>query len=125
MINPSLPLSNPIIGTVLRAALGAYVIYMARRFYADPTGYFRKSARSLPDVPWLGPLIRVLACFCLWGGCFIVATAVAVQVLGLHGYGLAVVLVTLAALATWLMLPKSPDSDMADSSTGQNHRRLQ
>jgi hypothetical protein len=90
----------------LRTALGAYVVYMARKFYADPTGYFRKSARQMVDVPWLPPLIRGLACFCLWGGCFIVATAVAVQILGLHGDVLALALVTVAAVAAWFLLPK-------------------
>jgi hypothetical protein len=84
---------------------------MARRFYADPTGYFRKSARGMPDVPWLPPVIRGLALFCLWGGCFIIATAVAVQILGLHGELLAVALVMVAAAAAWFLLPKQPASD--------------
>ena len=106
MTIPSLPLSNPLVGVALRGALGAYVIYMARKFYADPTGYFRKSLRAMPDVPWLGSLIRAMACFCLWGGCFIVATAIAVQIFWLHGELLAVALVIVAALATWLLLPR-------------------
>jgi hypothetical protein len=105
VMNPSLQLSNPVIGVALRAVLGTYVIYMSRKFYADPTGYFRKSARQIVDVPWLAPLIRGLACFCLWGGCFIVATAVAVQILGLHGDVLALALVTVAAIAAWFLLP--------------------
>jgi hypothetical protein len=90
----------------LQVALGAYVIYMARKFYVDPTGYFRKPARPMADIQWLEPVIRGLACFCLWGGCFIVATAVAVQILGLHGDVLAVALVAVAALATWFLLPR-------------------
>jgi hypothetical protein len=106
MINPSQPLANPVVAMALRTALGAYVIYMARKFYADPTGYFRKSARQMVDVPWLAPLIRGLACFCLWGGCFIVATAIAVQILGLHGGVLALALMTVAAIAAWFLLPK-------------------
>jgi len=106
MINPSQPLANPVVAMALRTALGAYVIYMARKFYADPTGYFRKSARQMVDVPWLAPLIRGLACFCLWGGCFIVATAIAVQILGLHGDVLALALITVAAIAAWFLLPK-------------------
>jgi hypothetical protein len=106
MVNPAQILSNPIAAMALRVALGTYVVYMARKFYADPTGYFRKSARGLPDVPWLAPIIRGLACFCLWGGCFIVATAVSVQVFDLHGDLLAVALITLAAVAAWCLLPK-------------------
>jgi hypothetical protein len=100
------PLSNPVVSLALRAILGGYVIYMSRRFYADPMGYFRKSARGMLDVPWLAPMIRGMACFCLWGGCFIIATAVAVQILGLHGDLLALALVTIALIAAWLLLPK-------------------
>jgi hypothetical protein len=124
MIDPSQTLSNPLVGVALRCALGAYVIYMARRFYADPTGYFRKSMRMLPDVPWLTLLIRGMACFCLWGGCFIVATALAVQIFGLHGELLAVALVMLAALGTWLLLPKLPESGTRGRVDGENQQPL-
>ena len=106
MINPSQSLANPVVAMVLRIAMGAYVTYMARRFYADPTGYFRKSVRQIVDISWLAPLIRSLACFCLWGGCFIVATAIAVPILGLHGDVLALALITVAAIAAWFLLPK-------------------
>lgn len=99
-------LSNPVLGVVLRVVFGGYVICMARAFYADPTGYFRKSARRMLEYTWLTPVVRVAACFCLWGGCFIVATVVAVQILGLHGEVLAVALVVLAAIAAWLLLPR-------------------
>jgi len=100
----------------LRTAMGGYVIYMARKFYADPTGYFRKSARRMVDLRFLEPIIRGLACFCLWGGCFIVSTAIAVQILGLHGDVLAVALITLAAVATWLLLPKQRAEDAEGGS---------
>ena len=110
MLDPARVLSNPVAAVGLRAALGIYLIYMARKFYADPMGYFRKSVRSIPAFPWLRPLVRVLASFCLWGGCFIVAAAVAVQIFGLHGDTLAVVLVALAALAAWLLLPRRSDA---------------
>ena len=112
MINPSQPLSNPVVAVALRTILGAYVIYMSRRFYADPTGYFRRAAAQIVDVPWLPGLIRALACFCLWGGCFIVATAFAVQVLGLHGDVLGLALIVIAAVATWFLLPKPLDGNM-------------
>ena len=65
----------------------------------------------------LAPIIRALACFCLWGGCFIVATAIAVQVLGLHGDLLALALVTVAAIATWLLLPKQSAAGSEDQSS--------
>ena len=42
MADPTQFLSNPIVALSLRAVLGGYVIFMARRFYADPTGYFRE-----------------------------------------------------------------------------------
>jgi hypothetical protein len=116
MIDPAQLLSNPVVAVALRGVLGAYVIYMSRKFYADPTGYFRKSARKMVDLRMLEPVIRGLACFCLWGGCFIVATAFAVQVLGLHGELLAVTLVTLAAIAAWLLLPKQRVEDTGDRS---------
>jgi hypothetical protein len=89
---------------------------MARKFYADPTGYFRKSARRVVDLRVLEPVIRGLACFCLWGGCFIVATAIAVQILGLHGDVLALILVAMAAVAAWLLLPNQRTADTDDRS---------
>jgi len=116
MADPAQILSNPVITLALRTALGSYVIYMARRFYADPTGYFRKSARTLVDLRPLEPIIRGLACFCLWGGCFIVATAIAVQILGLHGDVLAMALIAIAAIAAWILLPKQRVEDTDDRS---------
>jgi hypothetical protein len=117
MSDPAQLLSNPAVAVFVRAVLGTYVIYMARKFYADPTGYFRKSARGMVDLKWLGPIIRGLACFCLWGGCFIVATAVAVQILGLHGDLLALALVTVAGIAAWLLLPKQSAAGAEDQSS--------
>jgi hypothetical protein len=111
MIEPAKVLANPVVAMTVRAVLGGYVIYMARKFYADPTGYFRKSARLMVDLRFLEPIIRGLACFCLWGGCFIVATAIAVQILGLHGDVLAIVLMMLAAIAAWFLLPKQRSAD--------------
>ena len=61
-------------------------------------------------------LVLPLALFCLWGGCFIVATAVAVQILGQHGDLLAVALVTLSAVAAWLLLPAQVRTDTEDGS---------
>lgn len=117
-------LSNPVLGVVLRAVLGVYVIYMARKFYADPTGYFRKTMRSMPDLPWLALMVRAMACFCLWGGCFIVATAFAVQIFGLHGDLLAIALVSIAAIATWLLLPnKRSEADLENGSGSQNQNQ--
>jgi len=116
MTDPAQLMSNPVVAVTLRVALGTYVVWMARKFYADPTGYFRKSARNLVDLTWLEPIIRGLACFCLWGGCFIVATAIAVQILHLHGYFLALALVTVAAIATWFLLPRQRRADTEDRS---------
>jgi hypothetical protein len=116
MTDPAQLLSNPVMALALRVAMGSYVIYMARRFYSDPTGYFRKSAGNLVDLRRLEPVIRGLACFCLWGGCFIVSTAIAVQIFGLHGDLLALALVTVAAIAAWLLLPKQRAADTDDRS---------
>ena len=112
-------LSDPIVAVALRVALGGYVIFMSRKFYADPTGYFKKSARNMLDYRWLKPMVRGLACFCLWGGCFILLTAVAVQMLGLHGDALvmALALVTVAAIAAWLLLPKQRDERAESKSS--------
>jgi hypothetical protein len=98
--------SSPIVGAILRAAFGGYVIYMSRSFYACPMGWFRKSAPDLLNIPWLSRVVRGLACFCIWGGCFIVATAIAVQVLDIHSSDLASALVLVAAIATLFLLPK-------------------
>jgi hypothetical protein len=117
-------LSNPAVAFALRAALGAYIVYMARGFYADPFGYFRKWMPRMTESAGVRKLIRALACFCVWGGCFIVATAVATQILGLHGIALAYALVTLAAIATWFLLPKPSDPLAEEDSSNDNLRRM-
>jgi hypothetical protein len=117
-------LSNPIVAFALRAALGSYVVYMARGFYADPFAYFRKWMPRIRESAGARKLIRGLACFCIWGGCFIVATAVATQIFGLHGLALAYALVTLAAIATWFLLPKTSASLTEDDSENDNLRRM-
>lgn len=116
MSDPARLLYDPAVFFTLRVAFGGYVIYMARKFYIDPTGYFRKSARNVDDLRFLEPIIRGLACFCLWGGCFIIATAVAVQVFGLHGDLLALALVAIAALGAWFLLPGQAAPDSIDRS---------
>ena len=115
-------LSNPIVAFALRAALGAYVVYMARSFYADPFGYFRKWMPRLTETASARKAIRGLACFCVWGGCFILETAVATQIFGLHGIVLAYALVTLAAIATWFLLPK-PSAPLAEDDSGNDSLR--
>src|SRR5580692_810884 len=57
MVDPAQLFSNPAAAVALRVAMGGYVIYMARKFYADPTGYFRKSARNTVDLRRLEPII--------------------------------------------------------------------
>lgn len=107
-MNPALLLANPVPAFLLRVAFGSYIIYMARRFYVDPLGFFRKSLHSLPDVDWFPLFVRIGACFCLWGGCFIVAAAITVQIFKLHGDTLALVLIFVTVFATWLLLPSRP-----------------
>lgn len=111
MADPAQLLSNSVVAVALRLLLGGYVIFMSRRFYADPVGYFRKSLRGFEEPPWLTPLVRGLALFCLWGGCFIVVTAVTVQVLGLHGDVIGLALMMLAAAAAWFLLPRTEATD--------------
>jgi len=106
-MNHSQTFSTLLGSVILRAALGCYVIYMARWFYANPLGYFRERIPDIPDTPWFRQIVRGLACFCLWGGCFIIVTAVAVQLLDLQGDTLAPALISVAALATWFLLPKN------------------
>lgn len=101
-------LANPIVAFTLRAALGLYVVWMARDFYADPLSYFRRWMPLLHELPWMKPMIRGLAAFCIWGGCFIVLTAVATMILNQHGVWVAVTLVLLAAIAAYLLLPAPP-----------------
>ena len=103
-------ISNPIVAFALRAALGAYIVWMARGFYADPLGYFRKWMPGLVELPWMRSAIRGAACFCVWGGCFIVLTAVATQIFDLHGVTLAVALVLLATAVAYFLLPRNVDS---------------
>lgn len=117
-------LSNPVVAFALRAALGSYVIYMARSFYADPFGYFRKWMPRMPEYAWARSGIRALSCFCIWGGCFIVITAVATQIFGLHGLTLAYALITLAAIATWFLLPRGNGSLAEDQSGDDSFRRM-
>ncbi len=112
------PLAHPVLGVLLRIGLGAYIVYAARGFYADPLGYFRKSLRGFEAPAWLSSVVRGAAAFCLWGGCFILATVVAVQFFHLHGELAAVALVTVAAGMAWLLLPKAPQN-----SGGTNYRQ--
>jgi hypothetical protein len=107
MIDPAKILANPALSVVLRGVLGGYVVFMSRKFYADPLGYFRKSSRAVPDFRWVRLMIRGMAAFCLWGGCFILAADIAVQVFGLHGDLLAFALIVVAAIAAWFLLPGS------------------
>lgn len=117
-------LFNPIVAFGLRVALGAYVIFMARGFYADPMGYFRKWMPRLPERVWTKRIIRGWAGFCVWGGAFILLTAVATQVLGLHGLELAISLVLLAALATYFLLPANAVPILDDDPSSDNMRRM-
>jgi hypothetical protein len=89
---------------------------MARGFYADPLSYFRRWMPRMPEYPWMRPAIRGAACFCVWGGCFILATAIATQIFGLYGWPLAFALILLAAIATWFLLPK-PSSPLNGGET--------
>ena len=100
-------LSNPVVAFALRAALGAYIVWMARGFYADPFGYFRKWMPRIQEEPWMRSAIRAAAAFCIWGGCFIVLAAIATQILNLHGIALAVVLILLATAVTYFLLPRA------------------
>jgi hypothetical protein len=118
--DPAAMLANPILSLVLRIALGTYVLYMARGFYADPFAYFRRWMPDMPEFLWIGQLIRAAACFCVWGGCFILATAVATQILGLFGWPIAFALIALAAIATYFLLPAKqwPEAGKNDASNG-------
>jgi hypothetical protein len=87
----------------------------ARRFAIRRSGIgWCASGRWLAFDAWWAA--RGLACFCLWGGCFIIAAALAVQILDLHGYVLAVVLMAIATIVTLLLLPKRPEANKEDSS---------
>ena len=103
-------LANPFVALGLRVALGLYVIFMARGYYADPGGSIQKYIRWLPNSEWARQMLRGIACFCVWGGCFIIATALATQLADLHGPLLAVLLVLVATIATYLALPKSSEA---------------
>jgi hypothetical protein len=116
-------LSNPIVAFALRALLGAYIVYMARGFYADPFGYFRRWMPRIREADAARKIIRGLACFCVWGGCFIVAAAVATQIFGLHGIALAYALMALAALATWFLLPRT-SRPLAEDDSRDSLRRM-
>lgn len=109
-------LANPIVAFALRAALGVYVVWMARSFYADPLSYFRRWMPLLHELPWMRPVIRGLAVFCIWGGCFIVLAAIATLILNQHGLIVAIVLVLLAAIAAYLLLPSTPRASEGDES---------
>lgn len=115
-------LSNPVVAFALRAALGAYIVWMARGFYADPLGYFRKWMPRMQEEPWMRSVIRGAALFCVWGGCFIVLAAIATQILNLHGITLAIVLVALAAVAAYFLLPGNAGRAAA-SSRGDDSMR--
>jgi hypothetical protein len=112
--------SNPALGIWLKIALAAYVVWASRKFYADPMGYFRRLARNagteLPELPQVGQLVRWLACFCIWGGCFIIASAIIAQILDIHGWGYAILLVLLAAIAAYFLLPPTGGAVQSQSN---------
>ncbi len=117
-------LSNPVVSFALRAALGAYIVVMARGFYADPMNYFRKWMPRLPERAWVKRMIRGWAGFCVWGGAFILLAAVATQLFNLHGLDLAIALVLLAALATYFLLPSNAVPILSDDSGSDPARRM-
>jgi hypothetical protein len=123
MVDFSHILSNRIVATALRVGLGGYLIYMGRDFYVDPMASFRRTARPVPLDPWVKRVIRGLACFCLWGGCFIIGAAIAVQIFDLHGYALAIELMVIATIAAWLLLPKAPDASAEDGTEIESTRK--
>lgn len=103
-------LSNRFVACGIRVVFGAYVAWVARRFYANPLAYFRRWMPQLPDLPWMRSLVRFWAAFCIWGGCFIVATAVATQIFEMHGWVPGVLLVLLAVAAAFLLLPAKAEN---------------
>lgn len=123
-LDPAALLSVPVVAFALRVALGSYVLLMARGFYADPFAYFRKWMPNMPEYEWMGQLIRGAACFCVWGGCFIVATAIVTQVFGLYGWPFAFLLVALAAIATYFLLPEKVWPDSSNASEGDPRDRI-
>jgi hypothetical protein len=111
MIDLAHILSHPIAALAIRATLGGTLIYIGRAFYADPLASFRGSSRPLPYDPWVRQTLRAMAGFCLWGGCFVFATAVAVQIFGLHARGLVVALLAIATIAAWILLPRPSSAE--------------
>jgi hypothetical protein len=124
LLDPAALLSIPAVAFTLRVALGAYVLFMARGFYADPFAYFRKWMPQMPEYEWMGQLIRGAACFCVWGGCFIVATAIVTQIFGLYGWPFAILLVLLAAILTYFLLPAKVWPDSAKPPEGNPLDRI-
>ncbi len=113
-------LANPAVSLLLRIALGVYVVLMARGFYKDPFAYFRRWMPNLIEQPWLRQFIRGTAVFCVWGGCFIVSTALATELLNFHGLGWALVLMAFAACLAYFLLPGSPATPTA-ATPGDDH----
>ncbi|MGD0830549.1 MAG: hypothetical protein ABR907_06380 [Terracidiphilus sp.] len=114
MTPSALPLLNPVVALAIRAVLGGSVIVIARYFYAHPAESFRNSSRVTAEFPWITRMVRGMACFCLWGGCFILGAAVAVQIFGLHGYLLAAALILLSALGAWMLLPRKSSTSASE-----------
>ncbi len=117
-------LANPVLTFLLRVALGAYVLWMARGFYQDPFGYFRRWMPNMLEPEWMRQLVRATAAFCIWGGCFIIAAAVASQIFGLQGIVWALLLMALAGCAAYLLLPgptrKFGPGSPEDNSVGRS-----
>jgi hypothetical protein len=91
---------------------------------ADPFAYFRKWMPRLIETAPARKVIRGLACFCIWGGSFIVLTALATQILNMHGATLAIALILFATIATWLLLPRDTALLAEDETENETIRRM-
>jgi hypothetical protein len=101
---------NPFVALLFYIALGTVIIRFARSSYAEPEMTLRRWYSHLPQKNWSIRLLRGFAVFWVFCGVLVIGSGIAsLQVLEhSHGSLLLVIILTIAALSTALLVRATP-----------------
>ncbi len=102
--------SSPLLASLVMGGAGAYVVILARKFYARPDEYIARWQRWLPQKPWSWGVVRGWALFCLWAGSLMIVTAATQLISVPHGVGPAFVASGIAVFCAYCLLPPNSKS---------------